>query len=324
VSPVFEGFTLRQVSIGEASLRVRYGGGGPPVLLLHGHPRTHTTWHRVAPLLARRHTVVCPDLPGYGESSKPVTDAEHTPYSKRAMAAACARLMHALGHERFAVVGHDRGGYVALRLALDHPDLVTALTVLDGVPIGEALARCDARFASRWYHWFFFAQPATPERVITADPDAWYDVDARNSPERLGAENFADFRRAIHDPRTVHAMLEDYRAGLGIDRAHDDADRSAGRRVTCPTMVLWAARDDMEDLYGDVLEVWRPWTTELRGGVIDSGHHMAEEAPDELARALLAHLGAPAAARGPATTHPIHPPTSPAPRPRTPPRRAPS
>lgn len=287
---MFDGFALARIPTSEATLRVRYGGGGPAVLLLHGHPRTHTTWHRVAPLLAERYTVVCPDLRGYGESSKPETADDHAMYSKRAMATDCLELMRTLGHDRFAVVGHDRGSYVALRLALDHPDAVSALTVMDSVPIGEALARCDAKFAHDWFHWFFFAQPDKPERAINADPDAWYNVGTRNTPLRLGAENFADFHRAIHNPATVHAMVEDYRAGLGIDRAHDDADRAAGRRVACPTLVLWADEDDMTDLYGDVLRVWRPWTTDLSGGAIASGHHMAEDAPDELAQALLTFL----------------------------------
>jgi haloacetate dehalogenase len=287
---VFEGFTLERVDVGEAVLRVRHGGSGPAVLLLHGHPRTHATWHRVAPLLAREHTVVCPDLRGYGESSKPPTTADHRPYSKRAMAGDCLALMAALGHERFAVVGHDRGAYVALRTALDHPAAVTALAVLDAVPIGEALARCDARFAAAWWHWFFYGQTAKrAERVIAADPDAWY----RYGPEPMGAEAFADYRRAIHDPATVHAMMEDYRAGLGLDRGHDDEDRRAGRRVACPTPVLWATGDDLADLYGDVLAVWRPWTTDLRGAPIDSGHHMAEEAPEALAAELRGFLSGP-------------------------------
>ena len=169
---MFDGFTLGRVDVGEAVLRVRHGGTGPAVLLLHGHPRTHATWHRVAPLLARSHTVVCPDLRGYGESSKPATTADHAPYAKRAMAADCLALLRALGHERFAVVGHDRGAYVALRTALDHPAAVTALAVLDAVPIGEALARCDARFAASWWHWFFYGQTAKrAERVISADPE---------------------------------------------------------------------------------------------------------------------------------------------------------
>jgi haloacetate dehalogenase len=254
------------------------------VVLLHGHPRTHTTWYAVAPKLAGRFTVVCPDLRGYGESDKPPTADDHAPYSKRVMAGDVAALMTALGHDRFAVVGHDRGAYVALRTALDHPERVTRLAVLDAVPIGEALARCDARFAQAWWHWFFFAQTAKPaERVISADPDAWY----RATPTDLGTENFADYHRAIHNPDTVHAMIEDYRAGLGIDRAHDDADRAAGRTVGCPTLVLWATRDDLAELYGDVLGVWQPWAPDLRGGPIDSGHHIAEDNPVDLVRRLI-------------------------------------
>ena len=173
---------------------------------------------------------------------------------------------------------------------LGAPDAVSRLVVMDSVPIGEALARCDAGFAQAWYHWFFFAQPDIPERVINADPDAWYGAGTRSTPQRLGVENFADFHRAVHDPATVAAMLEDYRAGLGIDREHDDADRAAGRTVRCPTLVLWSARDDMADLYGDVASVWRPWAPDLTTGVIDSGHHVAEEAPDALVNALLRHL----------------------------------
>jgi haloacetate dehalogenase len=286
---VFQEFELNFVDVGEATLRVRHGGSGPAVLLLHGHPRTHATWHRVAPLLTPRHTVVCPDLRGYGESSKPATTADHEPYSKRAMARDVLALMRALGHERFAVVGHDRGAYVALRTALDHPAAVERLAVLDAVPIAEALARCDAGFAASWWHWFFFGQTEKPaERVISSDPDAWYTA----GPEQMGEEAYADYRRAIHDPETVHAMMEDYRAGLGIDRAHDEADLRAGRRVACPTLVIWATRDDMQALYGDVLNVWRRWTTELCGFAIESGHHIAEDAPDELAAELLGFLRA--------------------------------
>jgi haloacetate dehalogenase len=274
----FDGFTLERIDAGGVTLRVRHGGSGPAVLLLHGHPRTHATWHRVAPRLAAHHTVVCPDLRGYGESSKV------PPYTKRAMAADMLALMHALGHERFAVVGHDRGAYVASRLALDHPEHVTHLVVMDAVPIAEALARADARFAASWWHWFFFGQTDKPaERVINADPDAWYRVDR----ELMGEEAYADLRRALHDPEVVHAMLEDYRAGLREDRAADEADRAARRRIRCPLLVIWAARDDLEALYGDPLEVWRDWAVELSGLRLDSGHHMAEEVPRELADAVL-------------------------------------
>ena len=280
---MFDHFTLERIDVGEAVLRVRYGGSGPPVVLLHGHPRTHATWHRVAPLLADTYTVVCPDLRGYGESSKPESTPDHMPYSKRAMATDIFHVMRALGHERFAVAGHDRGSYVATPLTLDHPEVLTSLTVLDGVPIGEALARCDATFAASWWHWFFLAQTAKPaERVINADPDAWYGGDH----EQMGDDAWADYQRAIHDPVTVHAMCEDYRAGLGVDRAHDDADRAAGRRIQCPLLVLWALHDDMEDLYGDPRAIWSGWADDIRGGGLDSGHHMSEEAPADLATRL--------------------------------------
>ncbi|GAB2954820.1 alpha/beta hydrolase [Micromonospora polyrhachis] len=278
------------VDVGAVRVRVRSGGAGPPVVLLHGHPRTHTTWHRVAPLLAAAgHSVVCPDLRGYGQSTKPPTTSDHAPYAKRAMAGDVLRLMRQLGYERFAVVGHDRGSYVATRLALDTPDAVTQLVVMDSVPIGEALARADATFATAWWHWFFFAQPEKPERAILTDPDAWYGGD----PGRMGAENHADYRAAIHDPATVHAMLEDYRAGLGVDRAADDADRAAGRRIGCPTLVLWSTRDDMQQLYGDVVAVWRNWAEDVRGAPVESGHHMAEDAPVELTEKIVEFLATP-------------------------------
>jgi haloacetate dehalogenase len=289
MSGFFDGFEERHLALGTGeTVRFRVGGHGPPVVLLHGHPRTHTTWHRVAPLLAAAgHTVLCPDLRGYGRSSTPPPGPDHAAYSKRAMAADVLALARALGHERFAVAGHDRGSYVALRLALEAPGAVTRLAVLDSVPIGEALARADARFAALWWHWFFLAQPERPERAILADPDAWYGGD----PERMGAENHADYRRAIHDPATVRAMIEDYRAGLRVDRAADDADRAAGRRVECPTLVVWSSQDDMEELYGDVLAVWRSWVSgELTGGRVESGHHLAEENPEGLAALLVPFL----------------------------------
>jgi haloacetate dehalogenase len=285
---MFEGFTLERVDVGDAVLRVRYGGSGPPVLLLHGHPRTHATWNQVAPRLAERFTVICPDLRGYGESSKPATTPDHAPYSKRAMAGDCVALMRALGHERFCLAGHDRGSYVAQRLALDFPGSVRRLCLMEGIPIAEALARCDARFATRWFHWFFFGQTGKPaERFISADPEAWYTATA----EHMGAEAYQDYRRAIGDPDTVHAMMEDYRAGLGIDRQHDEADRAAGRRIGCPLLFLWASRDDLEDLYGDPLAIWRDWADDVRGQPVDCGHHIAEEAPAELAALLTAFFG---------------------------------
>jgi haloacetate dehalogenase len=215
------------------------------------------------------------------------------------MAGHVLTLMRGLGHERFAVVGHDRGGYVAYRLALDTPEAVTALAVLDGVAILEALERADARFATRWWHWFFYAQADKPERAIMADPGAWYGGD----PDVMGAENYQDFRTAIHDPDTVHAMLEDYRAGLGVDRDADARPRAAGARLRCPTMVIWSLRDDLEYLYGDVLDVWRPWAADLVGAGIDCGYHIAEEAPTALAEALIPFLAGDKIARAARAPH---------------------
>lgn len=279
---MFEGFELQWAALPEATLRFRIGGRGPPLLLLHGHPRTHATWRHVAPILARDHTVVCPDLRGFGQSSKPADTPDHSGSSKRAKARDCIALMGRLGFDRFALAGHDRGAYTAFRTAMDHPASVERLAILDAIPIADALAGCDARFASAWWHWFFFAQADKPERAILADPDAWYG----KTPDAMGAQAQADFRAAIHDPATVHGMIEDYRAGLGIDRAHDEADRAAGRGLACPLLVLWSARDDLETLHGDILGIWRAWASDVRGRSLDCGHHMAEEVPEELAAEL--------------------------------------
>ncbi|GAA1735711.1 alpha/beta hydrolase [Luedemannella helvata] len=285
---MLEDFIDERVDLGEVTLRVRHGGAGPAVLLVHGHPRTGATWHRVAPALAAAGlSVVVPDMRGYGASSAPPPLPDHAQQSKRAVAGDLAALMSHLGHERFAVAGHDRGCYVALRLALDHRDRVAGLVAMDGIPISEALDRCDARFASAYWHWFFFNQPDKPERAILADPDAWYALDEA----LMGAENHAEVRAAVHDPAVVRAMVEDYRAGLAVDQHHERADRAAGRTVACPTLVLWSSRDDLADLHGDPLAVWRPWAADLRGHAIDSGHHMAEEAPGAVITALRAFLG---------------------------------
>ncbi|HEX8510134.1 MAG TPA: alpha/beta hydrolase, partial [Propionibacteriaceae bacterium] len=180
----------------------------------------------------------------------------------------------------------DRGSYVAFRLALDHPALVTRLALMDCIPISEHLARADAKFATQWWHWFFYAQPDIPERVINADPDKWY----HGEPESMGQENYDEWRAATRDPETVRAMLEDYRAGLTVDRAHELADRAAGRMISCPLLVLWSSRDDLEDLYGDPSAIWAKWADDLRGSPIESGHHMAEDAPEELSAALAQFL----------------------------------
>jgi haloacetate dehalogenase len=285
---MFDGFTLERVDLDEVSVRVRHGGVGSPVVLLHGHPRTHTTWHQVAPRLADEHVVVCPDLRGYGGSTLPPDAADHAQSSKRAMAHDVVALMDRLGHDRFAVVGHDRGALVAFRTAMDHPARVSHLVVMDGLPLIEHLERTDARFALAWWHWWFLGQSDKPaERVINADPDAWYRTPP---PEAVGPENHADLWAALRDPAVVHGMCEDYRAGLGVDGEHDEADRAAGRRVACPTLLLESAKDDI-DIHGDPTAIWAPWLQQpLCHRVIDSGHHQAEEAPAEVAEALLAFI----------------------------------
>ncbi|MFB9833532.1 alpha/beta fold hydrolase [Actinoallomurus acaciae] len=280
---MFEGFDSTLVQVEDASIFVRHGGQGPPVLLLHGHPRTSATWHRVAPQLVERgFTVVCPDLRGYGRSRGPAPTADHVGYSKRAVAGDMVAVMRSLGHARFSLAGHDRGGSVALRLALDHPGAVTRVALVDCLPISEHLSRITAEFAIQWWHWFFFAQPDIPERVINADPDGWY----RGDPRSMGQENYDEWREATRNPEVVRAMLEDYRAGLTIDKHHEEADRTAGVRIGCPALILWSLQDDLEDLYGDPLKIWQQWAPDVRGHGIDSGHHVAEQAPDALAASL--------------------------------------
>ena len=284
----FEGFDERDWEL-PTGVRIhgRVGGHGPAVVLLHGHPRAHTTWYRVAPLLAvGGFTVVCPDLRGYGRSAKPDPDPSHVTYCDRSMATDVAAMMDQLGHERFAVVGHDRGEGVAYRCALDHPERVTALAVLDGVPMVEAVERTDAKFATAWWHWFFFAGSPHAERVIKADPDAWYGFDD-DKRAQMGADNFDYVATSIRDPKTITAMLEDYRAGLSVDADDDRETRARGHKIICPTLVGWSVRDDMEDLYGDPTTIWSQWVdAPIQAVQIDSLHHMAEENPVQLATAL--------------------------------------
>jgi haloacetate dehalogenase len=285
---VFEGFVRDDVDVGDVVLRVRHGGLGPPVVLLHGHPRTHATWHEVAARLASTHTVVCPDLRGYGRSTLPPDEPGHAQSSKRAMANDVVALMQFLGHERFAVVGHDRGALVALRLALDHSEVVRRLVIMDGLPIVEHLERLNEDFVRAWWHWWFLGQTEKPaERVICADPAAWFRTP---SAEVIGAEAHAELWEALRDPAVVHGMCEDYRAGLRIDRAHEEADRASGRTVTCPMLFLQSVHDDI-DIHGDPVAIWRPWVSgPLSAATIDSGHHQAEEAPGEVATALAGFL----------------------------------
>ena len=285
---MFDGFEVDHADLAEVTVRFRHGGSGPPVVLLHGHPRTHTTWYAVAPRLAASYRVVCPDLRGYGMTTLPPDGPHHIQSSKRAMAGDVVELMRGLGHDRFAVVGHDRGALVAFRVAMDYPSAVTHLVVMDGLPVLEHLERTDANFARAWWHWWFLGQTDKPaEPFICADPEAWYRTPG---PDVMGPENHADLWAALRRPEVVHGMCEDYRAGLGIDRLHDEADRATGQQVRCPTMLLEAGRDDL-DIQGDPADIWKPWLVHpLTHRVIDCGHHQAEEAPEDVSEAILAFL----------------------------------
>jgi len=292
---MFDGFATRDLPTERGTIHARVGGDGPPLLLLHGYPETHLMWHGAAPLLAQRFTVVVADLTGYGDSLRPAPAADHAPHSKRALARDQMQAMAALGHDRFAVAGHDRGGRVAYRMALDHPDTVSALAVLDIVPTAEVWARADDRLALGYWHWGFLAQPAPlPERLIAGDPDAYFDHHLRaiglgTAPDRYPAEVLEAYRRQLRDPAAVAAICEDYRAGATIDRAHDEAGR--GRRIGCPVLALWGRRGALEAFYGDVLEVWRGWAADLRGRGLDASHFLVEDRPDEVAAELTAFLG---------------------------------
>ncbi|MFB6813890.1 alpha/beta fold hydrolase [Streptomyces sp. NPDC056347] len=280
---LFEGFESLTVTGADGGpVHLRRAGEGPPLLLLHGFPQTHAMWHTVAPLLATDFTVVAADLRGYGASRRAAepgrAGSSPSPYSKRAMATDLVRAMAELGHERFAVAGHDRGGRCAYRLALDHPDRVDRLAVLDIVPTADALDAVDARAARQLWRWFLLAQPyPVAERMIAADPETFlFGAHSRLfAPEALAA-----YRAAAADPAVVHAMCEDYRAMFGDDLDHDRADRLTGRRIEAPLLALWGKRSHTER-HHDVLAVWRAWAHEVRGGALDCGHFLPEEAPAE-------------------------------------------
>ncbi len=290
---VFDGFVQSRIRASGTEINLRMGGQGPPLLLLHGSPQTHVMWHKIAARLAERFTVVAPDLRGYGDSGKPPGGDNHEAYSKRAMAQDQVEVMAALGFERFAVVGHDRGARVTHRLALDHAERVNKAAVLDIAPTLTMYERTDMAFATAYYHWFFLIQPFDlPERLIGADPDyymdkkmaAWQKADGE-AP--FTEEALAEYKRCFRDPETIHAMCEDYRAAAGIDLAHDRADLA--RRIACPLLVLWGAKGVVERSY-DVLEVWRERAERVTGRALPCGHFLPEEAPEETLTELLTFL----------------------------------
>jgi haloacetate dehalogenase len=284
---LFANFILAMVRVRDGEMRVRHGGTGPPLLLLHGNPQSHFMWHAVAPVLARHFTLVMPDLRGYGGSFKPSQSADHAAYAKREMARDMVELMEQLGHKSFAVVAHDRGARVAHRLALDHADRVARLAVLDIVPTIEHFERADMAFGLGYYHWFWFAQPHPfPENVISAAPEAWFTAHTSREPKPpdfFHAEALADYLAAARDPRTIIGMCEDYRAAATIDLVHDRDSRAAGQKISCSLLALWGAKGK--------IGAWQQYCSEaVTGSAINSGHYLAEEAPDELLARLLPFL----------------------------------
>lgn len=289
--PFLPGFDLHDIAAGPVRIRAATGGHGPAVLLLHGHPQTHSTWRAVAPRLAEQFSVVAMDLRGYGDSDKPEGGERHVNYSKRAMAADAVAVMRGLGHETFAVVGHDRGGRVAHRLVLDHPQAVTRVAVFDIAPTATMYARTDKDFATRYFWWFFLIQPAPlPERLIAADPEFFLrtHVDGQSkTPGSPSADLFAEYLRVYRDPATRHAICEDYRAAATIDLEHDAAD--ADKRIDVPLLALWGAKGTVGRTY-DVLETWRDKARDIGGRALDCGHTLQEERPDEVTSELLTFL----------------------------------
>lgn len=291
--PVFEDFEAIDVEAEATRIFLRRSGTGPALLLLHGFPETHLMWRHVAPLLADRFTVICPDLRGYGRSGCPASRPDHAPYAKRAMATDMVSIMETLGFRRFAVAGHDRGGRVAYRLALDHPERVERLAVLDILTTADVWERADSKLATAFWPWSLLAQPEPlPERLLAAAPDAVVEdaLGGWGSPaEAFSPAVRAAYVEALRDPQHVHAICEEYRAAATLDRAHDLADREAGRRIACPVLVLWSGRGALNSWYaeaGGPLGLWRAWADDVRGGPLDAGHFFPEEMPERTAEEL--------------------------------------
>ena len=294
---MFQGFTRTQIQTTGTSINLVHGGSGSPLLLLHGYPQTHVMWHKVAPVLAENHTVVAPDLRGYGDSGKPLVADDPERYSKRRMAQDQLEVMKALGHQSFHVVGHDRGARVGYRMALDAPDRVLSFTTLDVAPSQAAFEAMDSSLAFAWFHWHLMRQPEPfPETLIGSNAKFYLDFLLERWTAVYGAitdEAYAEYLRCFSNPETIRASCADYRA-IEVDLAHDEADR--GRKLTCPVLALWGS--NMAKRPGwqtgralDMLSVWRERAEDVRGRPIDCGHFLAEEAPEETAAEILAFLG---------------------------------
>jgi haloacetate dehalogenase len=286
---MFTGFEQATADIDGIPIHYRKGAighdSGPALLLLHGHPQTHVIWHKVAQALARRYTVVCADLRGYGDSGKPDPVPGHVNYSKRAMAADMAGLMAKLGFDAFFLVGHDRGGRVAHRMAADYPQRVKKLAVLDVAPTLAMYEQTTMAFAQAYYHWFFLIQPAPfPETLIGADPEFYLEKTMGGRSAGLAPfapEALAEYKRCIRQPGTVRGICEDYRASATIDLEHDRADIAAGRKLAMPLLALWGAHGVVEKCFKP-LDEWRKRASDVRGRALPCGHYIPEEAPDVL------------------------------------------
>jgi haloacetate dehalogenase len=290
---LFPGFRAFDLDAGGVAVHGVMGGSGPPLLLLHGYPQTHAIWHQVAPRLAAHFTVVCADLRGYGDSGKPPTDARHSPYSKREMAKDALACMRQLGFARFRLAGHDRGGRVAHRLAIDHPGAVERLAVLDISPTLAMYGQTDMAFARAYWHWFFLIQPAPfPETLIGADPGFYLRKKMGSGSAGLAPfapQAWAEYERCF-TAQAIHASCEDYRAAATIDLEHDRADRDAGRRIACPLLALWGAHGVVERCFRP-LEDWGRVAADVSGRALPAGHYLPEEVPDLVAAGFESFFG---------------------------------
>jgi haloacetate dehalogenase len=297
LADLYPGFAAHWIDTSIGKIFARAGGAGPPVLLLHGYAQTNVIWHRVAPRLAQHFSLVIADLPGYGWSVAPKSTADHSPYTKRAMAAVMVEVMEALGFVRFHLAGHDRGGRVGYRLALDHPGRVSKLATLDIVPTYAMWHRMDQKLAYRVWHWTFLALPYPfPETVIGKDPVAFFDWKTASGTKAKNLSAFdpralAHYRAFFQDPLRIHATCEDYRAGRTTDLAIDEADHAAGKKISCPLLAIWGATGIPSETTGPLV-TWREWAHDVRGFAVDSGHYLPEENPDATAAALLEFFSA--------------------------------